>query len=388
MVTLQTADKALKTLYLGVVSNQLNTSINPLFAKIKQTTSDVWGKEIRKLAPYGLNGGIGAGTETGDLPQSGQNNYAEFNLTLKNLFGTIEISDKAIRASQNSAGAFVNLLNAEMEGLIKAASFNFGRMLYGDGSGKLALIDTFDGGSYTADSVRNLMEGMIIDFLPGAAENIVNGKGARIIRINRANNSFTVDKNVTGLTNSVSYVTVQNSLNNELTGLGKVFDSTGSIYGLNKADYNWLVPYKDTESVSISDSVIQKAIDNIEETSGSSVNFLVCSAGVKRAYQDYLNTYRRNIDTMDLAGGYKAISYAGIPLISDRFCPAKTLYLLNTDEFTLHQLCDWAWLEGEDGKVIKQIAGKPTYTATLVKYADLICNQISGQGVLTSITES
>lgn len=387
MVTLQTADKALKTLYLGVVSNQLNTSINPLFSKIKQSTSDVWGKEIRKLAPYGLNGGIGAGTETGDLPLSGQNNYAEFNLTLKNLFGTIEISDKAIRASQNSAGAFVNLLNAEMEGLIKAASFNFGRMLYGDGSGILATIVSSSGGNYTVDSVKNLIEGMIIDFLPGSAENIVNGKGARILKINRAGNSFTVDKNVTGLT-TASYITVQNSHNNELTGLSKVFSQSGEIYGLNKADFNWLIPYRNTASVSVSDSAIQKAIDNIEETSGSNVNFLVCSAGVKRAYQDYLNTYRRNIDTLDLAGGYKAISYAGIPLISDRFCPAKTLYLLNTDEFTLHQLCDWAWLEGEDGKVIKQIAGKPTYTATLVKYADLICNQISGQGVLTNVTES
>ena len=35
---------------------------------------------------------------------------------LKKLYGTIEISDKAIRASRTSAGAFVNLLNAEMEG--------------------------------------------------------------------------------------------------------------------------------------------------------------------------------------------------------------------------------------------------------------------------------
>ena len=49
MVTLTTADNALKEVYLGVVSEQLNTSINPLLSKIKQTTSDVWGKEIRKL---------------------------------------------------------------------------------------------------------------------------------------------------------------------------------------------------------------------------------------------------------------------------------------------------------------------------------------------------
>ena len=51
MVTLQSAENALKTLYLGVVSDQLNTNANPLLAMIEQTSSDVWGKEIRKLAP-------------------------------------------------------------------------------------------------------------------------------------------------------------------------------------------------------------------------------------------------------------------------------------------------------------------------------------------------
>ena len=62
MVTLSSAENALKTVYLGVVANQLNINANPLLGKIKQSTKDVWGKEVRKLAPYGINGGIGAGS--------------------------------------------------------------------------------------------------------------------------------------------------------------------------------------------------------------------------------------------------------------------------------------------------------------------------------------
>lgn len=46
------------------------------------------------------------------------------------------------------------------------------------------------------------------------------------------------------------------------------------------------------------------------------------------------------------------------------------------------------WLEGEDGKVLKQVAGKPVYTATLVKYAELICNRPCGQGALLGIKEA
>ena len=44
MVTLETAEKALKSVYLGVVANQLNVGVNPFYTMIKQTSSDVWGK--------------------------------------------------------------------------------------------------------------------------------------------------------------------------------------------------------------------------------------------------------------------------------------------------------------------------------------------------------
>lgn len=49
MVNLETADKALKSVYLGVVTEQLNAQVNPLLTKIEQTSSDVWGKDIIKL---------------------------------------------------------------------------------------------------------------------------------------------------------------------------------------------------------------------------------------------------------------------------------------------------------------------------------------------------
>ena len=83
MVTLTSAQDALKSVYLGVVSDQLNINSNPLLAKIKQTSRDVWGKEIRKLAPFGINGGIGAGTEDGSLPTSAENKYVQFVKLLK-----------------------------------------------------------------------------------------------------------------------------------------------------------------------------------------------------------------------------------------------------------------------------------------------------------------
>ena len=93
----------------------------------------------------------------------------------------------------------------------------------------------------------------------------------------------------------------------------------------------------------------------------------------------------RNIDTTNLNGGYQSLSYNGIPLVSDRFVPDGTMYLLNTNDFVMHQLCDWEWLCNEDGSILKQKEGYARYFATLVKYAELVCNKPGSQCMLTKL---
>ena len=78
---------------------------------------------------------------------------------------------------------------------------------------------------------------------------------------------------------------------------------------------------------------------------------------------------------MDLQGGFRALSYNGIPVVNDRFVADGDMYLLTTKEFELCQLGDWSWLESNDGRIIRQKEGYPIYTATLVKYAELLCNR-------------
>ncbi len=383
MIDLTTAQNALKDAYLVAACNQLNTKTNPLLAKIKQSSSDVYGKQIIKMAPVGLNGGVGAGSETGSLPTANENNYVQFKTTLKNLYGTIEISDKAIRASANSAGAFVDLLNAEMEGLLTASKFNLGRMLYGDGSGLVGTVTGYSAGVVTMDSVKNLMEGMVIDIYSSTNEATAN-VGLRIAYVDRVNKNVYFTTTPATINEGDKFY-VQGSKDHEITGLGAIFSDSTTLYGLNRANNKWLSPYVSTNSQEISDSVLQTAVDFLEENTGSNIDFITCGAGVKRAYQQYLACYRRNIDVAVLEGGYKAISFNGIPVISDRFIEDDTLYMLDSSKFTLHQLCDWEWIEGEGGKILCQKAGYPAYTATLVKYADLICDQPNGQAKFTNI---
>jgi len=281
MVSLKTADKALKSVYLGVISDQLNTSCNPLLTKIEQTSSDVWGKEIIKLVSYGLNGGVGAGDEVGNLPIAAANNYAQFKVELKNLYGSIEISDKAIRASQNNVGAFVNLLNAEMEGLLKASKYNLGRMLYGDGTGKITTVSVDSTAAVvTVVSTKSLAIGMVIDIL-NPTDSTKKVAQARIVDIDTDAKKITLDRNVAAVAKDI--ITMQNSQGFELTGLGAIFGE-GDLYGLNRSENSWLNPYKKTTAGKFEIAMMQDAIDHLDEVSGSTVDFIACSYDVKKAY--------------------------------------------------------------------------------------------------------
>lgn len=392
MITLNNAQNALKTVYLEALSNQLNTQVDPVFNMIKQSSADVYGRNIIKLVPYGINGGIGAGDEDGALPTSRESKYANFTTSLKNLYGKIEITDKAIRASENDEGAFVNLLTAEMDGLLQASKFNLGRMFYGDGTGSL-------GGSITAIDVTNktmtvsnatvFMEGMLLDFYNSDLLD-ANMSGVEVVKVDRANKKVTlstVSSTFTTANISKYKVYIQGSKDRELTGLGAIFGNSTTLYGLNRTDYGNLMPIKHSKSTNdtFNETFIQKLIDEVEMKSNYQPNVILCGGEIMYSIMGVLAGYTKNLDSSNLKGGFTSVSFCGIPVLRNRFETENNIMLLNTEMFTLHQLCDWEWLTHNDGSILKQKEGYATYSATLVKYADLICNRPNAQALIYNL---
>ncbi len=380
-INLNNADKALKDYYLTAISDQLKMGVSPFYARIRQTATDVWGKDVKKVVCIGLNGGISATSEDGTLPTAQSNRYVQLTATLKNLFGTIEITDKALRASASNEGAFVNLLDDAMQRLVKSASFNFSRMLFGDGSGLLGVISSGSGTSYVVSDVQNFEPGMLLDIYNGSGS--VHARSISVEGVDFDNDTIVLSTTISSPEGYKLYLHDSKSL--ELTGLKLLF-SKDPIYGISRSSYPALIPYMAT-CETLTENDIQKAIDRVEMGTGNKINLILCSAGVRRAIYDILSKYRHT-ESVVLDGGFRAITFNGIPIVADRFCPKGTMYLLNTDDFALHQLCDWQWLEGEDGSILKQVQGKPVFSATLVKYAELMCYNPGGQAMISGITES
>jgi hypothetical protein len=380
MVTLNSADNALKTFYLEAVKDTLDNKSNPFLAKIEKTTKNVSGKSVQLAVKTAYSSGISAGTEEGALPTAGANRYMVFETPLKNLYGTIEISDKAIRASASNEGAFVNLLNDEMDSLVKNASYNFARMLFGNTRGVLTKATAFAGDKVVVENPYVFAEGMSVDVYGPDDEFLDSGKVVQSIDDEEGIISF--EGGLGNISDDCTFY-LHGSKGNELTGLDSIFEDE-ILYGVDRSN-RIMRPYNLSDVGVIDELLIQEAIDTIEKKSGSKINFIVCSWEVRRALISSLKGNQTTIATMELEGGFKALSFNGIPVVVDRFCPKDTMYLLNTDDFKLCQLCDWQWLEAEDGKILKQVPGKATYTATLVKYAELICERPYGQGRLKGI---
>ncbi len=389
MITLTTAQNALKNVYLEAISNQLNEKIDPIFSMIKQSSDGVYGKNLIKMVPYGINGGLGAGTETGQLPDVGESKYVNFVSTLKNLYGKLEISDKAIRASVDDEGAFVNLLNAEMENLLQSSKFNLSRMFWGDGSGSLSVISAVDttNKAMTVANVLTFMEGMVLDFYKEGTLD-ADMTGITVLKVDRINNKvYLSDISSTFTTaNSNKYLCyMQGSKDLELTGLGALFSNSPTIYGVTRADHASIMPFVYTKqsNETFNDMFVQKMMDTVELNSNIQPNVVSCAGVTLYNIISTLTSYVKNLDITNVNGGFTSVSLCGVPLLRNRFVSENKVFILNTDQFTLHQLCDWEWLTHSDGSILKQKEGYATYSATLVKYADLICNKPNAQGVVT-----
>lgn len=286
MITLQTANEALKNVYLGVIENTLNDYTDCVMRRIGQTTNNVYGNEI--IVPTYING----------------KNYL-LRSNLANIYGRLELTDKAIRCSQNSAGAFVNLLNDEMEQLMSSTKHHLVNAFYGDDKPH----------EYLTEEEKNNYKPLVFN------------------------------------------------------GLKYLFDDNEEfLYGVKRDEIKPM-----TKRI---DKFTERNLQAIIDEYNDEIDFIICSPKIKRDYIEILSKHHRTVEIIEQGRDFKCVKFgADISIATNKNIPDNVIYLINTKDFKLHQLCDWKWIEGEDGSILRQVPGKPVYSAQLVKYGNYICKQ-------------
>ena len=385
MENLTKIQNALKDFYLPAFRVQVNENVSPFYDKMKKVKEGVVGKQIVMALRHGRNGGFASITDDADLPTPNARKTSQAKWETKNLFGRMQITEKAIRASKDSKGAFASMLETSMEDLLTDAKENLNRQIFMDGSSKLATTDAVTAVAVVGvDSVQYIAEGMLIDILDNTGA--PKYTGLEVIMVDDSANEITVSQVVT--TVGTDIVTVTRSYNNEITGLEAIFEQNSTLYGIDRATNKWFNANEETSVGALSFVKMQKAFDVPNIKMGSNVDFIMTSHGVNRSYLNLLHANKRYNNTMKLEGGHREyLEFNGSPVIPDRYVKAGDMYYLDSSNFKMYTMADWDFMN-RDGAVLNRVSGKAAYEATLFNFCDMGCDKPGGQYRLRGVTES
>ena len=389
-LSMSTIANALKYWYLDGLRYQLNEAGSQFLAQLERTSEHVEGYKIKMGIGYGVTGGIGNRSDTGTLPTVNPRKFVQAEWETLNLFARIQVSDKAIEASRSSRGAFVAALTHELEKAEIDAKRDLSRQVMGDGTGALGTITAVSSVStthtLTFSSVKNFFEGQLVDLYNAGdgAGTTKDTSEAEITLVDRDNSTVTLVAAHTPVVGDKLYLAGNYGL--EITGVAKVMTADNTLYGLDRSTtYKFFNPMIKAVSAEISEIKIQEGFDDCEDETGNVINFLMAEKGVKRAYQNLLAAMKQIVNTIELKGGFSAISFSGIPLVGDKYCASGELLGVSLANWKLYELADWDWMD-RDGNVLTRVSQKPVYEATLRKYCDLGCDLPRGQVKFTGIT--
>lgn len=383
--TLKTFEKALKENYLPVWKNQLGIEPSALLSKVKKVP--LKSNEIVATAPIGLSGGFGFGAEGHATPAAGNVQWERFKTYAKDMYVNICISAKAVRLT-GSGGAMANALDTEVKAAYETAKWNTGRALFGNGTGILTNITGAgsDAKQVKVANVAYLKEGLIVDIYSGEDEVAV--AGARVLSVDRVNKTVTLD---TEATVTSGFMTVQNSYNREITGLGAIYDTTVThIYGVEKAKNPYLNPVVYDCGDDISDGIITKVLRTAKNEKNSNIDLILCGDEAYDSYVDYLriNNIRVEDRSHTIQGGFKAIKFIfgnkEIDIVNESFVPSNEMWGVDSTALELHTQ-EWNFADLQGGGIFNLMEGQSIYRALLANYGDLICTNPGGCIRLTGV---
>ena len=374
-----TFEKALKENYLPVWRNGLTTDPTPLLGKIKKVK--LTSNKIVATSPIGLSGGFGFGAEGLETPKAGGVKFERFETNAKDMYVNIAISAKAVRLT-GSGGAMANALDTEVKAAYETAKWNVGRAIFGNGTGVLAQCSTIGGTDSVGLSVSDtkfIKEGLIIDIL-NSSDKAVIAKGVRVVSVDRKEKVVEVDTKVSNHPSGI--ITVQNSYNKEITGLGAIFDNQiTTIYGVTKNQI--LTPTVVNANSDIDDSVIWDAVEGAETYKNSKIDTILMGKNAYKHYIEYLRTNNVRVESMtkEITGGFKAIDYAfgnrNIDVVYEQFVPDNEAWCVESGALELHTQ-EWDFADLQGGGIFNLMENSSVYRALLANYGDLICTNPGG----------
>ena len=416
--TLSTVDAILKDDYKEYLDN-LNEA-NFILSQVETRKDTVQGRIARHAVHLGRSSGVGARAENGTLPTAANQSYATVPVPVRYVYGRIQLSGPTIKQAVTDRGAFIDALDAEMEGIKKDAMKDVNRQLWGTSNGVIAQCVTTSSSTTVvlasttgSTALRQLFfdGGMIVDIGTVASPTTV-ASARTITSVDETNKTIAISG--AAVTTSSSHYVFRSGAGGassntgqpgdgqiELTGLQTIVDDTAVLHTINPSSQPKWKSYVNSNSGtnrSITETLITGSIMKTLTNSGKKPSLLVSAEGVNLAISNLLLSLKRNMEQTNLKGGYAGIQFyspsvsgkgdeAPTALYADFDCPNNRLYGINPDVLVYHQVGDGFQFMDLDGAVMNRKPDVDAYEATLYAYGELACKQRNAHFVIKDITE-
>jgi hypothetical protein len=402
--TLTGAQYALKVRYLGTIRKQFNES-TVFFTKLAKRVEPVSGKSF--TIAHHTAGNVSAGVGRGDgiaLPTPGSQTIVNSIVPNSYQYSTMRITGPTIAATRDSVGAFANMLEFEVDNLLKNMKRSFNRQFHGDGRDALAFWTGADDTSgVTIDDGQgnafvHLPTGAITCDLIDASDNATKVGDSIVVTLGAkaaTNYAATFSGSVSGSADA-DYLVLEDTLGAQMMGLDGIVSAAdptlGALQGLAVASNPfWKAQVNSAGGTNraFDFADLQSVIDDIASLtnySESDIDLLLCNFPVRREYYKACIVERRHVNTMELDGGFKALDFNGIPLVADSQCKRNRIYALCMKSLALVRSSDFEWMD-KDGSYLSREAGYDAYGATLFHYGNLMTYDRNANGLYTDILE-
>jgi hypothetical protein len=405
------AANVLKVRYIGTVREQLNNEIL-LFKQLNKQIQMVSGKDF--TVPLHTSRNVAAAIARGDgdiLPTAGQQGYTTTLVPNKYLYSRIMITGPTIAATRDNAGAFVEAIQSEVDGVTRDMKRAINRMLHGDGTDALAY---WTGAANATPAPLDDGQGNNFVYVSGTDElDLIQGVSPFAKRTTpvgaKVGVDFTVSRTAGGTYQAAwSAGTVAGSADGDflvkagtlglaMMGIRGIISNTnpplGPLQGIDALPNEyWQAQVFGNGGVlrQLAFEDMQEVIDAVATNSDyteNDIKLILCSHGMRRAYYKLCVAERRHVNTMKLDGGFSALDFNGLGLVADSQCRKNVMYYVTPDTMSIFRTSDFDWAD-LDGSYLSRVANTDAYEGYLFHYGNLACLSRNGNGLLADLIEA
>ena len=380
-------ENILKDKYQPALSNLINIEPSPFLEMIRK--EPLTNNKVRMAAPVGINGGFGFSAENSVTPTPSEQRFLDFEIKAVDMYVDIRISNKTIALGSSNTSSMINALDAEIKGSYAAAKWNLSRSLFGDGTGILTKLKSTSAATNVlgVHDTSRLIEGLLVDIYINDYPECARAK-VRIIAVDHENKTVTLD--TAPIDYGSGYLTVQSSLNREITGLGAIFGDGDMLYGVSRTENPWLMPQTISLDGNITDMGLYRGIRRAAKYRGAKIDLLMMGDRAFEAYQTYMDDHTTHVlEKHKFVGGATGYSILvgdrEVILVNESMVPENEAWGVDTKTFVLQQT-PWEFLS-HHGSIFSLQANTAVYRALLASYGNLICSNPGGCVKFTNCAE-